>query len=207
MRLTGAATGFELSAACCYLLAFTVSDSNGDYRLNVPSAADAAGKSLTLLRPVSHHCRQEVTDKMSSQQPPSQQPPSQQPPSQQPAPVPVPAPASPVERTSVVTEQPRYNFRAAAVVGFIFGAVDILIAARFLGKLLGASSQSAFVHFIYQLSGVMVAPFTGIFGDTGTKTNTFESASLVAIVVYAVIGWGLVVLIRIVTAPKGTKPE
>jgi hypothetical protein len=26
-------------------------------------------------------------------------------------------------------------------------------------------------------------------------------------VVYAVIGWGLVVLIRIVTAPKGTKPE
>jgi len=108
---------------------------------------------------------------------------------------------------SAVTEQPRYNFRAAAVVGFIVGAVDILIAGRFLGKLLGASSQSAFVHFIYQLSGVIVAPFTGIFGDTGTKTNTFESASLVAIVVYAVIGWGLVVLIRIVTAPKGTKPE
>jgi hypothetical protein len=108
---------------------------------------------------------------------------------------------------SVVTEQPRYNFRAAAAVGFIVGVIDILIAGRFLGKLLGASSQSAFVHFIYQLSGVMVAPFTGIFGDTGTKTNTFESASLVAIVVYAVIGWGLVVLIRIVTAPKGTKPE
>src|SRR2546422_1640038 len=127
MRLTGAATGFELSAACCYLLAFTVTDSNGDYRLNVPSAAAAAGKSLTLLRPVSHHCRQEVTDKMSSQQPPSQQPPSQQPPSQQPpsqqppsqqpASAPVPASASPVERTSVVTEPPRYNFRAAAVVG------------------------------------------------------------------------------------------
>src|SRR6058998_2378858 len=130
MRLTAAATGFELSAACCYLLAFTVTDSNGVYRLNVPSAAAAAGKSLTLLRPVSHHCRQEVTDKMSSQQPPSQQPPSQQP-----ASVPVPASASPVERTPVVTEQPRYNFRAAAVVGFIFGAVDILIAARFLGKL------------------------------------------------------------------------
>src|SRR5207244_3869906 len=158
-------------------------------------------KSLTLLRPVSHHCRQEVTDKMSSQQPPSQQPPSQQP-----ASVPVPASASPVERTPVVTEQPRYNFRAAAVVGFIFGAVDILIAARFLGKLLGASSQSAFVHFIYQLSGVMVAPFTGIFGDTGTKTNTFESASLVAIVVYAVIGWGLVVLIMLVKASMCTEP-
>ena len=92
------------------------------------------------------------------------------------------------------------------MVGFIVGIVDILIAARFLGKLLGASSQSAFVHGIYQVSGVFVAPFTGIFGDTGNKTNTFETASLVALVVYAVIGWGIVVLIRIITAPKGTKP-
>ena len=119
---------------------------------------------------------------------------------QQPAPV-----SAPVEHVSM-TEQSSYNFRAAAVVGFVVGAIDILIAARFLGKLLGASSQSAFVNFIYQVSSVMVAPFTGIFGNTGTKTNTFETASLVAIVVYAVIGWGLVVLIRIITAPHGTKP-
>jgi hypothetical protein len=131
---------------------------------------------------------------------------------QQPASAPAPAyapapaaPSAPVERASV-TEQGAYNFRAAAVVGFVVGLVDVLIAARFLGKLLGASSSSAFVHFIYQVSAVMVAPFTGIFGDTGNKTNTFETASLVAIVVYAVIGWGLVVLIRIVTAPHGTKP-
>ncbi len=125
---------------------------------------------------------------------------------QQQAPAPVPDPVSaPVERVSV-TEQSRYNFRAAAVVGFIVGVVDIFIAARFLGKLFGASSQSAFVNFIYQVSAPLVAPFNGIFGNSGSNTNYFETASLVAIVVYAVIGWGLVVLIRIVTAPHGTKP-
>jgi hypothetical protein len=123
------------------------------------------------------------------------------------APAPASAPASaPVEHTSM-GEKPAYNFRAAALVGFIVGAVDILIAARFLGKLLGASSSSSFVHGIYQVSGVFVAPFTGIFGDTGSKTNTFETASLVALVVYAVIGWGIVVMIRIATAPRGTKPS
>jgi uncharacterized protein YggT (Ycf19 family) len=100
-----------------------------------------------------------------------------------------------------------YNFRAVAVVGFVVGIVDILIAARFLGKLLGASSSSAFVNFIYQASSPLVAPFTGIFGNTGSNTNTFETASLVAIVVYAVVGWGIVVLIRIATAPRGTKPS
>jgi predicted ATPase len=128
---------------------------------------------------------------------------------QQPDSAPVSSPAAPasapVQRYSG-GEEGSYNFRATAVVGFIVGIVDILIAARFLGKLLGASAQSAFVHAIYQVSGVLVAPFTGIFGDTGTRTNTFETASLVALVVYAVIGWGIVVLIRIITAPKGTKP-
>jgi len=129
---------------------------------------------------------------------------------QQPATAPASAPASapvsaPVQQTSI-TEESRYNFRAVAVVGFVVGIVDIFIAARFLGKLLGASAHSAFVNFIYQVSSPMVAPFTGIFGNAGSGANSFETASLVAIAVYAVIGWGLVVLIRIVTAPRGTKP-
>ena len=105
-----------------------------------------------------------------------------------------------------MAEEGRYNFRAAAVVGFVVGVVDILIAARFLGKLFGASAQSAFVNFIYSVTGPLVAPFQGIFGDGGSKTNSFETSDLVAILVYAVIGWGLVMLIRIVTAPHGTKP-
>ena len=124
---------------------------------------------------------------------------------QQPAPASTPAPAS-APQTSSITEEGRYNFRAAAVVGFIVGVADILIAARFLGKLLGASSQSAFVNFIYQVSSPLVAPFKGIFGNAGSSSNSFETASLVAIVVYAVIGWGIVMLIRIITAPRGTKP-
>lgn len=122
---------------------------------------------------------------------------------QQPAPV-----SNPVSTTApvAIAEEGRYNFRAAAVVGFIVGAVDIIIAARFLGKLFGASSHSAFVNFIYQVSAPLVAPFQGIFGDGGSKANSFETSDLVAIVAYAVIGWGLVMLIRIITAPRGTKP-
>jgi len=117
------------------------------------------------------------------------------------------APASaPVAAPVSMTEEGRYNFRAAAIVGLIVGVVDILIAARFLGKLFGASTQSAFVSFIYTVSGPLVAPFQGIFGNGGSKANSFETADLVAIVAYAVIGWGLVMLIRIITAPRGTKP-
>src|SRR5438445_294858 len=68
----------------------------------------------------------------------------------------------PVEHVAAA-ERPSYNFRAAAVVGFIVGVIDVLIAGRFLLKLLGASSQSSFVNAIYGVSAPLVAPFHGIF--------------------------------------------
>src|ERR1700730_6537697 len=109
------------------------------------------------------------------------------------------------DRVAVV-EHGRYNFRAAAVVGLIVGVVDVLIAGRFLLKLLGASSQSGFVAFIYGVTAPLVGPFHGIFANSGAANNVFEPAALVAILVFALIGWGIVVLIRIATAPKGTRP-
>jgi len=111
----------------------------------------------------------------------------------------------PADRVAVV-EHGRYNFRAAAVVGLIVGVVDVLIAGRFLLKLLGASTQSSFVGFIYGVTAPLVGPFHGIFANSGTSSNVFEPAALVAIAVFALIGWGAVVLIRIATAPKGVRP-
>src|ERR1700745_3989928 len=93
---------------------------------------------------------------------------------------PVSAPASAPAPVSI-TEEGRYNFRAAALVSFVVGVVDILIAARFLGKLLGASAQSAFVGFINTVSGPLVAPFQGIFGNGGSEANSFAAAALVAL--------------------------
>jgi hypothetical protein len=84
--------------------------------------------------------------------------------------------------------------------------IDVLIAGRFLLKLLGASTQSAFVSFTYEVSLPFVAPFRGIFPNSGASTNVFEPASLVAIAFFALVGWGVVVLIRITTAARGTRP-
>jgi hypothetical protein len=121
---------------------------------------------------------------------------------QQPSqPTPTLAPLEPI-----VVEQGRYNFRAAAAVGFIVGVVDVLIAGRFLLKLLGASAQSSFVNLVYGVSSPLVAPFHGIFPNSGSAGNVFEPAALVAIAVFALLGWGAVVLIRIATAPRGTRP-
>lgn len=111
----------------------------------------------------------------------------------------------PVEHVAIA-EQGRYNFRAAAAVGFVVAVIDVLIAGRFLLKLLGASAQSSFVSFVYGVSSPLVAPFHGIFPNTASTGNVFEPAALVAIAVFGLLGWGVVALIRITTAPKGTRP-
>ena len=92
------------------------------------------------------------------------------------------------------------------LVYFLFGALEILLAFRLVLKLAGANISSAFVGFIYGLTGIFILPFEGIF-RRGTApgietTSVFEPATLVAIIVYAVVAWGIVKLLSILSGEK-----
>ncbi len=91
--------------------------------------------------------------------------------------------------------------RAKQVIYFIFGVVEALLALRFVLLLLGASEASAFVRLIYGLSQPFVLPFQGIFGEPSLGGSVIEWASLVGIVVYALIAYGLARLIELIYAP------
>lgn len=90
---------------------------------------------------------------------------------------------------------------AANAVWYIVGAMEVVLAFRFVLKLLGANPNSGFVDFIYRISGVLTAPFDSIFGVTktvsGTAHSVFEPSIIVAAIVYALIGWGVVKLLDI----------
>lgn len=90
------------------------------------------------------------------------------------------------------------------VVSLIVSAIVVLIAARFVLLLFGANPEAGFVQFVYSLSGVFMAPFIAVFRTQHVEGATFEWSSLVAIAVYALIGWGLLALIRAVTPREYT---
>ncbi len=98
---------------------------------------------------------------------------------------------------------------AGYLVYFVFGLLDVLLAFRFVFKLLGANPSTGFVDFIYNLSAVFVAPFAGIFNTSLAKgdvtTSIFEPATLVALIVYAVLAWGIVALIRVISGRQQTE--
>lgn len=89
---------------------------------------------------------------------------------------------------------------------FIFGVLEILLAFRLVFKLAGASTTSAFVRFIYGLTGIFIQPFEGIFSrgvSQGIETTSIlEPSTLVALVVYALISWGVVKFIHVVSGEK-----
>lgn len=89
------------------------------------------------------------------------------------------------------------------LVYFLFGLLEVLLAFRLVLKLTGASLASAFVGLIYGLTGIFILPFEGIFRRGYTQgvetTSVLEPSTLVALIVYAVLAWGIVKLIRILS--------
>jgi hypothetical protein len=87
------------------------------------------------------------------------------------------------------------------IIWYLLGLIEVLIALRFVLKLLGANSASSFVNFIYNVTGVLTAPFDSIFGvtekTTGQTQSVFEPSILVAAVVYLLVAWGIVKFITI----------
>jgi hypothetical protein len=128
-----------------------------------------------------------------------------------PAATPVEAPAPPegatsVSRTSVTSvHDADYTGRIVPVIWWIVGFVDVLLIIRFLLKLLGGSTVSGFVRFMYDITQFLVAPFHGIFNSAVQGRSILEPESLVAIAIYSLIGWGIVSLIRMMTRARGAE--
>lgn len=121
------------------------------------------------------------------------------------------------ERTQVVTTatatpttQRTYQtkktiFRAYQVIWYILGVIEVLLAFRFVLKLLGANPLSGFVSFIYSLSALFVAPFYGILGNPSVSGSVLEWSTIIAGIVYFVIAWGIVYLFQLIKPVSPTE--
>jgi len=79
---------------------------------------------------------------------------------------------------------------AQRVVYYIVGVIVALLILRVIFLLLGANQGNAFVDALYGISGFFAAPFYGIFSyQPAYGKSVLEVSSLVAIVIYVLIGW------------------
>lgn len=89
------------------------------------------------------------------------------------------------------------------IIYFLFGIVEVLLLFRVIFKLAGANLTNYFVNSIYSLTQIFTFPFVGIFPQTSAPgvvtTAVFEPSTFVALVVYAVLAWGITELVEIMS--------
>ena len=83
------------------------------------------------------------------------------------------------------------GWRAVQLVYLIFGVIDGLLAIRLILKLLGANPTAGFSNWVYNVTAFFLAPFKNILPTYGTQQSQLEMSVVLAIIVYALLGWAL----------------
>lgn len=83
------------------------------------------------------------------------------------------------------------------ILYFLLGVIEILLLARFLLLLFGANLEAGFAQLVKILTDPLMFPFVGLFPPRMGETIIFSSSTLVAMVVYAILFYGIVKLIKI----------
>ncbi|EGW41043.1 YggT family protein [Desulfosporosinus sp. OT] len=116
--------------------------------------------------------------------------------------------AQPVHEGNVIQTDQGF-LKARRIVYYILGVLEVLFTFRLIFKLLGANPKSPFVSLIYSVSQAFLSPFSGIFRSTVSKgieaQSVLEPTTIIAMIVYAVVAWGIVKLIEISKPPQNTR--
>lgn len=83
-------------------------------------------------------------------------------------------------------------------INVVFTIVEVLLLFRFILKLFSANRSAPFVRWMYETSQPLLAPFENIFPTVVESGIVIEMSTLFAIMVYAMVGYLLIMLVDIV---------
>lgn len=116
---------------------------------------------------------------------------------------------------TLVTQQPGYTateqvvrdvaaerrmefFQLNRILWSMLVFLEILLGFRFLLRLIAANPDSGFAVLMYGVTGIFVAPFYGLISTPKYGGSALEVTTLIAMIVYALIFWGIAYVIRMI---------
>src|SRR5260370_32904149 len=100
-------------------------------------------------------------------------------------------PAMPAESTSEVVSSTNPGWRAVQLIYLVFGVIDGLLLIRMGLKLLGANPHAGVSNCLYSVTAVFPVPVKNLLPTIGNEQSQLEMSLVIAILVYALIGWAL----------------
>ncbi len=96
--------------------------------------------------------------------------------------------------------------RISKLIWLIIGVVSLLVAFRFVLKLIAANPGNAFTDFIYSVTDVLVAPFVGLMSVPAVEGSAvIDIPSIFALIVYPLLAWVVVRLFMIIFAGTNSR--
>lgn len=97
------------------------------------------------------------------------------------------------------------RYLTTSLISIFVGLVELFLALRFVLKLFGANAANGFVNWVYEMSGVLLEPFRGIFPIRVYENSfVFEFSTLFAMLMYAILATLLLALLNFLTTPLKT---
>src|SRR4030042_158254 len=88
-------------------------------------------------------------------------------------------------------EQRVATFKATQLVWLLLGLLEALIALRVVFKLIAVNAANPFAALLYGVTDIFVAPFASLTGAPAAGGMVLEISSIIAMLVYMLIGWVL----------------
>ncbi len=103
------------------------------------------------------------------------------------------------DRLATGKRRSTFNWLISSIY-FLVGSLEVLLGLRFLLRVSGANTRNTVSQFIAMLSAPFVAPFSTLFVSpvAGDGANIFDLNVLIALIVYPLLGWLGVRLVRFI---------
>lgn len=83
-------------------------------------------------------------------------------------------------------------------IWFLVGFFEIMLAIRFLLRVLAANPDNPFAVFVYSLTAPLVWPFATLLGAPSAGGSVFEWNTIFAMLIYWLLGWLITKLVLLV---------
>jgi len=97
----------------------------------------------------------------------------------------------------VAAERRQTTFMVQRIMWSVLGFLEILLALRFMLKLIAANPDSGFAALIYGITAPFIAPFALLIGTPTSGGMVLEVTTLFAMSIYALVFWGIGRVIQI----------
>lgn len=81
------------------------------------------------------------------------------------------------------------TFKLTQLIWLLLGILEALLALRVFLKLIGANPGNPFAAFLYKMTDIFILSFSGLTSTPAVGNMVFEISTIIAMLVYGLIGW------------------